>query len=181
MPTVGSEQSQWKEQSMYETAITVRGNVVDEPERRITESGVSLVGFRIASTQRRFDSKANEWVDGHQLFLRVTCWREMAENVVISVSKGDPVVVTGRLHSKKYVKDEVSRMSYEIDADTVGHDLSRGISKFEKRSRRISGSVPLDADGLPERPDEGSYEMLDADGLPGEAARSGHPALAAAG
>jgi single-strand DNA-binding protein len=157
---VGSERSRREEQQVYETLITVRGNVVDQPEKRVTENGVSLVAFRIASTQRRFDARANEWVDGHQLFLRVTCWREMAENVALSVSKGDPVIVTGRLFSKRYVKDEVSRMTYEIDADAVGHDLSRGVSKFDKRGRRLSGSVAVDADGLPERPDEGSYELV---------------------
>lgn len=145
---------------MFETPITVRGNVVDQPERRVTDSGVTMVSFRVASTQRRFNLEANEWVDGNQLFVRVTCWRETAENVALSVNKGDPILVFGRLFSRRYVKDEVTRLTYEVDADSVGHDLSRGVAKFDKRSKRLSGSVLVDADGLPERPDEGSYELV---------------------
>ena len=148
---------------MFETPITVRGNVVDQPERRVTENGVTMVAFRVASTERRLNVEANEWVDGHQLFVRVTCWREMAENVALSVNKGDPILVFGRLFSRRYIKDEVSRLTYELDASSVGHDLSRGVGKFEKRSRRLSGTVVLDEDGLPERPDEpgtGDYELV---------------------
>src|SRR5579859_7478975 len=133
---------------MFETPITVRGNVVDQPERRVTESGVTMVSFRVASTERRFNLEANEWSDGNQLFVRVTCWREMAENVALSVNKGDPILVFGRLFSRRYVKDEVSRLTYEVDATSVGHDLSRGVGKFDKRSRRLSGAVVLDEDEI---------------------------------
>lgn len=169
---------------MYETSITVRGNVVDQPERRVTENGVTMVAFRVASTQRRFNLEANEWSDGHQLFVRVTCWRELAENVALSVNKGDPILVTGSLFSRRYVKDEVTRLTYEVDADAVGHDLSRGVGKFDKRSRRLSGSVVLDADGLPERPDEpgsGEYELVSDFGPAGVEAPVASGAFAQAG
>jgi single-strand DNA-binding protein len=148
---------------MYGTSITIVGNVVDEVALKTTESGLSRLSFRVANTQRRRDRESGQWVDGHKFFVNVTFWREFAENVAKSLKKGDPIVVTGRIYSRQYVKDENNRLSYEIEPESIGHDLARGTTKFERRKRGLSGSVALDADGLPERLDDDGYELLGDD------------------
>lgn len=154
---------------MFGTPITVIGNVVDDVQLTTTMSGLSRVSFRVVSTERRRDRESQAWVDGRKLFVVVTFWREVAENVAVSVKKGDPVVVTGRIYSRQYIKDESNRVSYEIEPDTIGHDLSRGVSSFSKRKRGYSGSVEVDHDGLPVRPEEeapdGGYVLM-SDGVP---------------
>ena len=153
---------------MYGTNITVVGNVVDEVVNKPTSSGLSRASFRIASTQRRRDRESGQWVDGHKFFINVTAWREMAENVAASVRKGDPVIVSGRIFSRQYVRDESNHVAYELDPDAIGHDLSRGTSTFTKRRRGMSGSVELDADGMPVRITDQGYELVDESDLDGE-------------
>jgi single-strand DNA-binding protein len=146
---------------MYGTPITVVGNVVDEVALRTTDSGLSRVSFRVASTQRRKDRESGQWVDGHKFFVNVTFWRDFAENVAASVNKGDPVVVNGRIYSKQYVKDETNRVSYEIEPESIGHDLARGQSVFSRRRRGMTTDVGVDPDGIPERVDDLDYDMVD--------------------
>jgi single-strand DNA-binding protein len=146
---------------MYGTPITIVGNAVDDVELRPTDSGISRVRFRIASTQRRRDRETGQWVDGHKLFVSVTVWRELAENVAASISKGDPIVLHGRIYSRQYVVNENSKVTYEVEVDSIGHDLSRGTAVFKKRQRGLSGSVELDADGMPIQPEDDSYELMD--------------------
>ena len=135
---------------MNDTYITIVGNVVDAPRLRQTSAGIPVASFRIASTSRRFDREAGEWADHERLFATVTCWRAMAQNIAQSLKKGQPVVATGRFYSREYTKDEVSRMSYELDATAVGHDLSRGTSEFTKVVRPYAvTSVEVDGDGIP--------------------------------
>lgn len=152
---------------MYGTNITIIGNVVDEVANRPTTSGLSRVSFRVASTQRRRDRDSGQWVDGHKFFVNVTFWREFAENVAASVKKGDPVVVNGRIFSRQYIKDENNHVAYEVEPDSIGHDLARGTSVFTKRRRGFSGSVELDPDGMPIRVEDRGYEVVDepADGF----------------
>jgi single-strand DNA-binding protein len=120
---------------MFDTPVTIVGNLLTAPEwRRTTNTGTVLVTFKVASTSRRFDRDRNMWVDGDSLRLRVTCWRRLAENVSLSVQLGDPVVIFGRMYSRDWIDDEGNkRTSYEMDAMAVGHDLSRGVSKFARR------------------------------------------------
>jgi len=146
---------------MNATAITVVGNVVDEVVLRPTTSGLSRVSFRVASTQRRKDRDTGKWVDGNKLFVSVTFWREFAENVAASLRKGDPVVVCGRIFSRQYVKDETSHIIYEIEPESIGHDLNRGTAEFTKRRNSFSGTVELDADGMPIRAEDLGYEVVD--------------------
>lgn len=141
--------------------ITVVGNVVDEVVNRPTTSGLSRVSFRVASTQRRKDRDTGKWVDGHKLFVTVTFWREAAENVAASLRKGDPVVVCGRIFSRQYVKDEANHIAYEIEPESIGHDLTRGTAQFTKRRHSFSGSVELDADGMPIRVEDQGYELVE--------------------
>ena len=92
---------------MNETTVTVIGNVVDEPQRRKTEAGISVTNFRVASTARRYDRQDGRWIDGDSLYLKVSCWRQLADNVDRSVVKGDPIVVTGRLYTRSCVRTQV--------------------------------------------------------------------------
>jgi single-strand DNA-binding protein len=117
---------------VYETVVTVIGNVVDHPRMRRTEKGTEVAGFRIGSTARWFDREINQWVDGAKLFVSVTCWRQLGVNVVDSVRRGDPVVVSGRLSTREYEKDGQKRSAFELEATTVGHDLSRGSAIFHR-------------------------------------------------
>jgi single-strand DNA-binding protein len=138
-----------------DTHITVVGNVVDDPQLRQTNSGVKYVNFRIGSTARRYDGENSRWIDGDRLFVNVKAWRLMAENIAASLHKGQPIVVTGRFYCREYVKDEMSRVSYDLDATAIGHDLSRGQSEFTKVTRAYAlTSVEADDQGLPVEPEE---------------------------
>jgi single-strand DNA-binding protein len=136
---------------MNDTYLTISGNVVDEPKlRKTTTNGVTVLTFRVASTSRRRDAETGQWGDRDTLFVNVTCWRSLATNVADSLFKGQPVVVHGRFYSRQYTKDEVTRVSYEIDAISVGHDLARGVSSFKKIVNEVPiTSVEVDENGLP--------------------------------
>lgn len=117
---------------MNETQMTIVGNVVDDPRRRETKNGFAVTNFRVASTSRRYDREQEKFVDNGTLFVTVTCWRAMAENVFKSLRKGQPVVVTGRYYMREYTVEEQVRTAYELEATAVGHDLSRGTSQFTR-------------------------------------------------
>ncbi len=147
---------------MNDTRITIVGNVVDEPRLRETKTGVKVASFRIASTSRRYDRENDRWVDNDSLFATVTCWRWMAENVAASLHKGQPVIASGRLYSREYKIDENLRVSYELDADAVGHDLARGRTEFSRTQRpTVMTRVDVDDDGLPADLTEHRLELAD--------------------
>ena len=135
---------------MNDTHVTIVGNVVDEPKFRTTESGIPIATFRIASSSRRFDKQENRWVDNARLFANVTCWRAMAQNVHESLHKGQPVIAVGRLYCREYKIEETARISYQLDADAVGPDLSRGTATFSRVARPYaSTTVEVSEDGMP--------------------------------
>ncbi len=145
---------------MNDTYITIVGNVVDDPRLRNTAAGIPVASFRIASTSRRVDRETGKWIDNERLFATVTCWRATAQNVDQSLKKGQPVIVTGRFYSREYTVGEVARVSYELDAIAVGHDLARGVSTFTKLSRTYAPtSVDVDECGMPA---DMTSERLDA-------------------
>ncbi|MGN7150778.1 single-stranded DNA-binding protein [Arthrobacter sp. SAFR-179] len=107
-----------------ETTITVIGNLTSDPELRFTPSGSAVANFTIASTPRTFDRQSNEWKDGETLFLRASVWREAAENVAESLTKGMRVIVTGRLKSRSYeTKEGEKRTVIELEVDEIGPSL----------------------------------------------------------
>lgn len=110
---------------MNETYTTLVGNVVSDVKQRRTMEGIKVVHFRVASNERRFDRSTGEWTDGEQLFVNVTCWRRVANGVVASLNKGDPLLVTGRLYTRNYEHEGQRRVSVELDAQAVGPDLAR--------------------------------------------------------
>ena len=132
---------------MNETMITVVGNVAREPNLRVTTNGTRVVSFRLASTERRYDRALGSWRDGDTIFYTVTCWRNVAENLMDSVEKGQPMVVHGRLRDGSYEKEGQRHAVFEIDAYALGHDISRGVSKFTKASVSGSRGEPPTDDG----------------------------------
>lgn len=107
-----------------ETIITVVGNLTADPELRYTQNGLAVANFTIASTPRNFDRATNDWKDGEALFLRASVWREFAEHVAGSLSKGSRVIATGRLKQRSYeTKEGEKRTSYEIEVDEIGPSL----------------------------------------------------------
>ena len=184
---------------MFDTPITVVGNVLTAPQwRRTTTTGTFVVTFRVASTSRRYDRARDAWVDGDSLRVRVTCWRRLGENVSVSLQLGDPVIVVGRMYTRDWTDDQGARhTAYEVDAVAVGHDLSRGVDKFARRrpapgtgtvdsptSAALVGGELTEAVPDPGRPDDlpPDHELFDAfDPLLYDAAPAGTVSRAAAG
>ncbi|GAB2721927.1 single-stranded DNA-binding protein [Arthrobacter bambusae] len=107
-----------------ETTITVIGNLTADPELKYSPSGSAVANFTIASTPRTFERQSNEWKDGETLFLRASVWREAAENVAESLTKGTRVIVSGRLKSRSYeTKEGEKRTVIELEVDEIGPSL----------------------------------------------------------
>ena len=123
-----------------ETAITVIGNITDDPELKFTPSGAAVANFTVASTPRTFDRQTNEWKDGDAMFFRCAAWRQMAENVAESLQKGQRVIVTGNLRVRNYERQDGSKgTSVEINVDEVGPSLRFATSKTTKATRSGGG------------------------------------------
>ena len=119
-----------------ETQITLIGNLVTDAELRFTPSGSAVANFRIASTPRTFDRQSNEWKDGETLFLPCNVWREQAENLVESLTKGSRVIVTGRLKPRTYeTKEGEKRTVIELEVDEMGPSLKNATAKVVKAQR----------------------------------------------
>lgn len=122
-----------------ETIITVVGNLTADPELRYTQNGLPVANFTIASTPRNFDRQANEWKDGEALFLSCSVWRQPAENVAESLTKGMRVVVQGRLKARSYeTREGEKRTVYEVDIDDIGPALRYATAKIQRTSRGSS-------------------------------------------
>ena len=131
-----------------ETVITVVGNLVNDPELRFTKAGAAVAQFRIASTPRTFDRQSNEWKDGEALFLTCSAWREMAENVAESLTRGSRVIVQGRLRQRSYETEQgEKRTVYELEVDEVGPSLRYAQAKVQRMSRSGGGGGGFGAGG----------------------------------
>ena len=123
-----------------ETAITVIGNLTDDPELKFTPSGAAVANFTVASTPRTFDKQSNEWKDGEALFFRCAAWRQLAENVAESLTKGQRVIVTGNLRIRNFERQDGSRgTSVEIQVDEIGPSLRWATAKTTRASRDGGG------------------------------------------
>lgn len=124
---------------MNEIHVTVRGNVAGDPRQWQFDDGSSMTSFRLASTARRFDSGSREWVDQGTTFLTVVCRRALALNVLGSVRKGQPVVVSGRLRERFWTAKGQQGRVVEVLAEGLGHDLAYGTSEFARvvRAERV--------------------------------------------
>lgn len=124
-----------------DTVITIIGNLTGDPELRFTPSGAAVANFTVASTPRQFDRQSNEWKDGETLFMRCSIWREAAENVAESLTRGTRVVVQGRLVSRSWEDKETGqkRSVMEMQVDEIGPSLRYATAKVNKTQRSGGG------------------------------------------
>jgi single-strand DNA-binding protein len=131
-----------------ETIITVVGNLTADPELRFTPSGAAVASFTIASTPRTFDKNSNEWKDGEALFLRCSIWRQAAENVAESLTRGMRVVAQGRLKQRSYeTREGEKRTVVELEVDEVGPSLKYATAKVNRTQRGSSSGGGFGASG----------------------------------
>lgn len=123
-----------------ETVITVIGNLTGDPELRFTPSGAAVANFTVASTPRTFDRQSNEWKDGETLFMRCSIWREAAENVAESLTKGTRVIAQGRLVQRSYeTREGEKRTVVELQVDEIGPSLRYATAKVTRAQRSGGG------------------------------------------
>ena len=138
---------------MNDTIITVVGNLTSDPELRWTQNGLAVANFTIASTPRVFDRQTNEWKDGEALFLRASVWREFAEHVAGSLTKGSRVIASGRLKQRSYeTKEGEKRTTIELEVDEIGPSLRYASAVVTRAPRQdghgtqqVPASQPTDA------------------------------------
>lgn len=116
------------------TTISVIGTIATNPKLISPAAGVQLCSFRLASDERRYDREQQAWVGGETNWFGVVCFRGLAPNAYASFSKGERVVVIGKVRVRNWTKDDRKGTSIEIEAEAIGHDVRWGISRFEKRS-----------------------------------------------
>ena len=160
---------------MNETYVTISGNVVGDPQVRMTRANVPFVTFRVASNVRRVDYKTGEYIDAGTNFVNVTAFRSLGVNLANSLEKGHPVIVYGRMRINQWTNGDRTGTTVEVDAYNVGHDLTRGQSTFVKVARpqldqhdrladpvvqqageALDGSIPDDPGGAD---DEAAYGL----------------------
>lgn len=132
--------------------VTLIGFVAREPNLRMTKDNRPVADVRVGATNRYLDKQTNEWRDGDTSYFTVTCWRRLADHAKASLHKGDPVMVKGRFRTRTYEdKQNRIRVEVEIIADTIGHDLSRGIANYLRPTRPQTENADNDglADGDP--------------------------------
>ena len=123
-----------------DTTITVVGNLTADPELRFTPSGAAVANFTVASTPRIYDRQSGEWKDGEALFLRCNIWREAAENVAESLTRGTRVIVSGRLKQRSFeTREGEKRTVFEVEVDEIGPSLRYATAKVNKASRSGGG------------------------------------------
>jgi single-strand DNA-binding protein len=159
-----------------DASIDLAGFVVSEPSFKRLATGTSTAKLRVAYTERRLNRETGEWGDGPTSFVTVLCWRALADNVAMCLRKGEPVLVRGRLRVREYEGKDGSRgTETEIDASSVGHDLSRGVAHFS-RTRRAPGETAAESAEAPaagQAQDGDERDQMtgrDAPGLPARAA-----------
>jgi single-strand DNA-binding protein len=147
------------------STVTLFGNLVDDVRLRETAT-TRVASFRIAMNERWFDKRLQRWNE-RTTYINVSAWRQLAENLAASLHKGQPVVVVGRLRQHEYDVDGRHVVRHEVDADIVGHDLSRGSAVFARNPRgpqtaelaQVHGDEPALAPvgwGVPGAADAGS-------------------------
>ncbi len=123
-----------------DTVITVVGNMTSDPELRFTPAGAAVANFTIANTPRTFDRQANEWKDGDTLFMRCSIWREAAENVAETLTKGTRVIAQGRLVQRSYeTREGEKRTVVELQVEEIGPSLKYASAKVTRAQRSSGG------------------------------------------
>lgn len=132
---------------MYETHLTIVGTLITVVGKRRLLDGTTVVSFRVASNERRYDQATETWTDGDTLYVTVTCWRKLAENVHASLVVGDPIIVRGRLVSRSYDKDGRRHTVTEMQASAVGPDLARSTAVVSRTKRGDTPAASPSATG----------------------------------
>ena len=136
-----------------ETVITVVGNLTADPELRFTAAGIAVANFTVASTPRTFNRSSGEWEDGQPLFLRCGLWRQPAENVAESLTKGARVIVTGRLRQRSFeTKEGEKRTVVELEVDEVGPSLRYATATVNRLSRSVGQTQHTDEPPVADEP-----------------------------
>ncbi|MEY4296675.1 MAG: hypothetical protein RL016_521 [Actinomycetota bacterium] len=154
--------------------ITVTGLVATTPRHLVTQDGLPITSFRLASSQRRFDRNQNKWIEGETNWYTVSAFRQLAINESTSVSKGDRVIVVGKLHVRDWDNGERAGTSVEVEAEAVGHDLNWGTSSFTRTIlvRELTDEETTGSNGS---------SNADADALAGDTSTAAEPELVGAG
>jgi single-strand DNA-binding protein len=155
-----------------EVSITIVGNLADDPELRYTQGGVAVASVRVGSTPRTFNRQTSEWVDGETVWVRCTAWRELAENVAQSLTKGSRVVVTGRLKPASAYQSASgeARASLELEIDEIGPSLRYATAAVTRRAREGGPAAVESPWGGAEAPKSGAEAWANpADAAPDEA------------
>ena len=158
---------------MFDTQVTVVGNLVADPRLNFTKDGQPVASFRVASTPRRFDRASGEWRDGDTLYASVTCWRGLAENVMASLKKGQAAIVIGKLSVRPYeTKEGEKRQSVDIEAQAVGPDLARVVTVIKRAERGVAPTrtpalVAVEGGDRAGAADERVYNAAHAGGVAG--------------
>jgi single-strand DNA-binding protein len=139
---------------------SVTGLVATAPRHLVTQDGLPITSFRLASSIRKYDKKANRWVDAETNWFTITSFRQLAVNSSMSISKGDRVVVMGRLRVRDWDNGERAGTSVEIEAETIGHDMMWGSSTFS-RTVSVRESDP-EFEPAPDEVDEQDHETVQA-------------------
>lgn len=154
--------------------IAVTGLVATTPRHLVTQDGLPITSFRLASSQRRFDRSQNKWIEGETNWYTVSAFRQLAINESTSVSKGDRVIVVGKLHVRDWDNRERAGTSVEVEAEAVGHDLNWGTSSF---TRTILVREVIDEEST----GSNGSSNGDADALAGDTSTAAEPELVGAG
>jgi len=151
-----------------ETVITVVGNLTADPELRYTQNGLAVANFTIASTPRTFDRQSGEWKDGEALFLRASVWRDFAEHVAGSLTKGSRVIASGRLRQRSYeTREGEKRTTIELEVDEIGPSLRYATAQFTRAQSSRGGSAPADEPLGSPSPATGGAQAQDVWSTPG--------------
>ena len=118
-----------------EATFSVTGFVATPPKSGYTRDGSRTLYMRVGWTPRRMDKRTGDWADQPTSFVGVTCYRKVAENAAACLRRGDPIVLKGTLRVREYGDDK--RVTVDVFADSIGHDLSRGVTIFKKNSEQL--------------------------------------------
>jgi single-strand DNA-binding protein len=152
-----------------EAFFSVAGYIATEPLPGVTHSGVPTLSMRLAWTPRRLDKNTGQWADEPSCFATVKCFRKVAENARMSLHKGEPVVVSGTLRIREYdAKEGGRRTTVDVIANSIGHDLTRGVAAFSRLRRSVdqSGGEREDAERAADEADESRVGAGPADLVP---------------
>lgn len=150
--------------------ITVRGYVATEVRSTTADSGLAIAGFRMCSTERRYDREVGSWVDGQTNWYSVSLFRQLATNSAFSIHKGDRVIVTGRLKVRQWALDDGrSGTAVDIDAESVGHDLMWGTANYRRnvQDRAAAAASPGDESATDDLPADLDLETGELAGTAG--------------